>query len=146
MTKTITLQLPFKNINIPIKNIIVIAFVIFISVVLYLTIFSRNPMDKAVFKFSPFWHYKCIGYLPNLKDILQNIALLFPFGGFLRIFKMKFWKTVVMAFAFSTAIECAQFFFKLGHADVDDVIHNVIGAGCGFASASMAVRYFKRLK
>lgn len=116
------------------KNIAIILSIIYIIIILYLTIFNRNPMDKAVFKISPFWHYKLLGYRPTIKDILQNLALLFPFGAFLRIFKMKFWKTVVMAFAFSSAIECAQFFFKLGHADVDDVIHNVIGAGIGWGT------------
>ena len=61
---------------------------------------------------------------------LGNIAIFVPLGfllchrlkrGVLKIF------LVLLPFVLSTAIEISQYYFGMGHPDIDDVILNVIG-------------------
>lgn len=73
-----------------------------------------------------------------------NALLFFPFGIFLyeTIKSKKIFVVLVVALCFSLLVEIMQYAFALGLSEVDDVIHNTLGALLG---AFVHVVYEKRL-
>ena len=57
---------------------------------------------------------------------------------------------VLLAFLFSACVEFCQYKFALGYAEVDDVIHNTLGAAIGVFAynplSELTDRLFKRKK
>lgn len=49
-------------------------------------------------------------------------------------------KTTLFGALFSVLIECAQYAFRLGYSDIDDVIFNALGALCGAIIAQVGAR------
>ncbi len=71
----------------------------------------------------------------QLRIILLNILLFVPFGYLLPVLWKKadrWWKTMLLGFALSLAVELLQLVTRLGMFDVDDLINNTIGAGVGY--------------
>lgn len=70
-----------------------------------------------------------------LTDLLGNIGLFVPMPFFLLVFfKIRdSWKAVATAAVISGAVELTQYFFRIGIADIDDIILNVLGAVIGAA-------------
>lgn len=73
-----------------------------------------------------------------MQQSIMNIAFFYPFGFLLSCLDIEFikkrkWLIAVFAFAFSFCIEALQYIFHLGYAEVDDVIHNTLGASIGTA-------------
>ena len=112
---------------------------IFVFVVLYKVVFSRE-IGSVVSKpdFIPFSSYFEYFKGENSEAFFTNranILLFFPFGLFfydLLKAKREIIIYVVCAFAFSVVLEIIQFAFSLGMAEVDDVIHNTLGAFIGY--------------
>lgn len=135
------------------KKFIKLAFVIYIAVLLYLTIFSREMRilyvdfhNEADIE-SLFWIYT---HVPNwqpfdsinlymnapsmdfLYNVIGNIIAFIPFtflGGF--IFKRSY-TSLLYAFVTTWAIEISQLLLVCGSFDIDDVILNLSGAMIGF--------------
>ena len=103
-------------------------------VVLYLTLLDRTTDEKEAINLVPFWTYKNIGVSALRWQIYLNVLLFLPFG-FLIPFSIQagFLKTLGMAALLSAAIELCQFSFGLGLCEIDDLIHNSLGATLGFA-------------
>lgn len=76
--------------------------------------------------FWPYW----IEYFGNL---LGNVILFVPMGYLLKALRpgRPGWTIVVTGLCISLGIEVVQLLFKIGVCDVDDVLLNTLGTGCG---------------
>ena len=105
-------------------------------IVMYYTLFSRPTAPQRACNLMPLWSY--MENRPEMTPIyienVMNIVLFMPFGflgGFL--FKCrKIGRIIACSICFSIIIEVLQYIFKKGFAEIDDVIHNTIGAIIGF--------------
>ena len=72
-----------------------------------------------------------------LRMLLLNIFLFVPYGIFITLafdcesFKKTFLISILSALGLTVVIETAQFIFRLGTAETDDVILNLLGAFIG---------------
>lgn len=123
------------------NSIIIISFVIYFCLMIYTALIDRNAsIDSSGYCLTPFYSY--YQFFNGNRDIMQqsimNIAFFYPVGFLLSCLDMGFvkkrkWVIVVFAFAFSFCIEALQYIFRLGYAEVDDVIHNTIGSFIGMS-------------
>ena len=67
-------------------------------------------------------------------EVIMNVVVFVPIGFALGLAfrKLKGWQAVLVGMGISVGIELLQWFFRKGFADVDDVIHNVLGCGLGY--------------
>lgn len=123
------------------NSIIDISFVIYFCLMIYTALIDRNAStDSSGYCLIPFYSY--YQFFNGNRDIMQqsimNIAFFYPFGFLLSCLDIEFikkrkWLIAVFAFVFSFFIEALQYIFHLGYAEVDDVIHNTLGASIGTA-------------
>lgn len=117
----------------------VIAWLLFIFAA---TLISRSFLEnRPAPEWIPFYSYYMVfsgGNKEILRSNFMNITLFFPAGllaGELLPEKWRQFKKALfigLLFALlSAGIECCQFFFALGQAQTDDVIHNALGAFLG---------------
>lgn len=73
-----------------------------------------------------------------MRTNFMNVALFYPAGLLTASLLSKKWSrsqiilSIAILFAlFSAAIEYVQFLYLLGKPEIDDVIHNTVGAVCG---------------
>lgn len=104
-----------------------------IALILWLTVFSRLGSDSRHF-YPPFRSYRAIidGSGKALLEDIGNIVLFIPIGVAIALFlgcSVK--QTLLIGFTLSLIIESCQWFFWLGSFEIDDLIHNTIGAGIG---------------
>ena len=104
--------------------------------ILWLTIFSREPAHYRTVKFELFWSYRAwfAGESYGKKESLQNISnvlLFIPFGLLFPIKSAKSWFIVSAGALLSLAIETVQYVLVLGWCEVDDVICNTLGVALG---------------
>lgn len=114
---------------------------IWVSVTLWITIFSRAPDSAHLPELIPFHSYRKLlktGVDEILRSNFMNVALFFPAGLLSASLLPEGWPrrrkllSVVIVFAwFSLVIECAQFHFSLGEPEVEDLIHNILSAALG---------------
>ena len=127
------------------KIYLVSAFVIYILIVLYITIFNRMPEEKRV-DMELFRSYRLLINDKNyfyLYQISCNILMTIPFGILLPAFSKKFRKfrsLLLAGFLFSFLIECAQYFTGRGLFEMDDLFNNTVGAIFGFIIFSFFYR------
>lgn len=125
--------------------------VIYLGIVLYLTLFSREPENHRKL-LRPFWEYHEMLYgsdrLYSFQQIACNILMLAPLGAFLKVMFRK--RSVLLAggigLLFSCWIELTQYFTKRGLMELDDVFNNTLGAAIGYAVASGVLGYLKKRK
>lgn len=119
---------------------IIICFAVYIGTLFYLLFFSayRKSVEGVVsYNFIPFqtigqYFYSFDG-LALTDQFIGNMLAFAPFGFLLPlIFVMTFTKVLGYSFLLSLSVEFAQFFFRVGAFDVDDLILNVAGGGIGF--------------
>ena len=128
------------NVNLKMKKaILFIVFAVYILIVLKLTVFrSTVPYDESQINLTLF--IELINVLQNegtsrfLWLLLGNIGWFVPFGFLLPILlkQESFLKIVILGFLFSLIIESLQYVFRLGVAELDDLILNVLGAAIGY--------------
>ena len=112
-------------------------FLLFYVVVLYCsTVFFRTNMYATTRNWNhPLWHYKHLGQgkLLLFPEVIMNVVVFVPIGFALGLAfrKLKGWQVVLVGMGISVGIELLQWFFRKGFADVDDVIHNVLGCALG---------------
>lgn len=112
-----------------------------IAAVLWITILSRTPGAAYVPELIPFHSYRKLlatGTTEIIRTNFMNIALFYPAGlltaslfpdKWTRL--QKIWSTAILFAMFSGVIEYVQFFYALGEPEMDDVIHNTLGALLG---------------
>ena len=112
-------------------------FLLFYVVVLSCsTVFFRRTTTIIHPPFDFFWHYEVIGqkWGSLFPEILLNVAVFIPIGFALGLAfrKIKGWQAVLVGMGISMGIELLQWFLRKGFADVDDVMHNVLGCVLGW--------------
>lgn len=126
-----------------------LALAVWFLAVLWMTVFSRSGDGSHRISWIPlhtYWRVICGEDTELVRSSFMNVVLFFPAGlllGSLRIGKGSFrrglfWVAVQFAL-FSIAIELSQYFFRVGYAEVDDVLHNTLGAIAGFAGSRLEV-------
>lgn len=116
--------------------------------IVWYTLFTRKATATPSIDMRFMWSYRemLAGDLNWKKDVLQNvlnIAFFVPFG---ILFPLKKWYVVLIsACAFSVLIESAQYLFKLGLCELDDVICNTLGAMIGFWSVLLIRKTVRRI-
>ena len=116
---------------------------VWLVTVLWSTIFSREPgtYESHWIPLHAYWLIVS-GECPEMfRSCLMNVFLFYPAGLLLagllpqRIgYRNRMLCTVICFGLFSLSIELSQHFFQLGTAEIDDVIHNTLGAAAGFAA------------
>ena len=114
----------------------------YLFVVVCSTFICRNTI---IFEFErlqliPFWTYMAIiEHTPGVRvwDIVLNVVLFLPLGFLVKLIKPSISICLMMriALCISIFIESNQYFFEKGAAQIDDVMHNVIGAMIGWSLA-----------
>lgn len=68
-------------------------------------------------------------------EIIMNIVVFIPIGFAIGLVfrKISGWQTILAGMGISVGVELFQWFFRKGFADIDDVIHNILGCLIGFA-------------
>ena len=104
--------------------------------VLFDSVFRRTLGATTRNWYHPLWHYRLIGEGKVLlfPEVIMNVVVFVPIGFALGIAfrKLKGWQAVLVGMGISVGIELLQGFFRKGFADIDDVIHNVLGCALGF--------------
>ncbi len=132
------------------NSIIIISFVIYFCLMIYTALIDRTVTEgEANYCLIPFYSY--YQYFNGNKDIMQqsimNIAFFYPFGFLLscldiELIKKRKWLIVIFAMLFSLCVEIMQYIFRLGYAEIDDVIHNTLGAFIGVAMSVIFDKLF----
>ena len=115
------------------KIVVLVGLSVSIVLILWITLFSRMGSESRHL-YPPFWSYRAIinGSGKALYEVVGNIILFIPVGVISGlILHLKLWQTIVISFALSLAIESCQWFFWLGSFEIDDLLHNTLGAAIG---------------
>lgn len=118
-----------------------IALIVWAAAVLWITALSRLPNPGYTPELIPFHSYRemfATGVSEIIRSNFMNVALFYPAGLLTASLFPKRWQhyhTIIsvgiLLALFSLSIEYIQFSFALGKPEIDDVIHNTIGAICG---------------
>lgn len=125
------------------KLLLAVALLCFTAGILYLTVSTREAESSDLVLLRLFHSYREVlagGNPEILRSNFMNVVLFYPAGlmmasllpekwGWLRILP-----AAAVFLALSIGVEYVQYTFGLGRAEIDDVLHNtlgaVIGAGC----------------
>lgn len=126
-----------------VKNII--RFTLWVLLVEYLFVVALSTVicrvtplfTYAKLELTPFWTYwAVIEHVPGVSvwDIVLNVVLFLPLGFLVKLLYpfLSVGKMFLIAFICSFCIELNQYIFEKGIAQVDDVIHNLIGSLIGW--------------
>lgn len=123
-------------------------FVEYLILLLSSTVLFRGIKDSCGFNFTPFWSYKAVqdGTLSLVAENLLNVIAFIPVGFLLgcAIKRIGWRKAMLISCGISLSVELLQFLFSRGFAELDDVIHNTIGAliGYGLFKSAIEMRRF----
>ena len=100
------------------------------------------------FQAIPFHSYRemvATGNREILRSSFMNVVLFYPGGLFLAAILPKRWRipvTAVVFCLFSLSIEIMQHSLFLGRGEIDDVLHNTLGAVCGCLALSLEPQFY----
>ena len=109
-----------------------------VLVVLAHTVLNRGVELRPWVKLEPFQTYIEVfngGEIELLRSAFMNVLLFYP-GGLLLLMMFPKWKIRFVLPGFilvSIGIEACQYLFQLGFVELDDVLHNTMGAMLGIA-------------
>lgn len=142
MTIAIIIGIAFKGIKNKRKYVLWVLLIEYLFVLVCSTVICR---DEITFEFdrlelTPFWTYiAVINHTSGVRvwDIILNVVLFVPFGLLIKLLypSIKFWKMLLIGTCLSICIETSQYLLYRGAAQIDDVIHNTLGAVLGWALA-----------
>lgn len=99
---------------------------------------AENRITPELIPFFSYYSFFTGGNKELLRSCFMNVALFYPAGLSACALLPENWrrtkKVLFVSFSFallSAGIECCQYFFALGQAEADDVIHNALGAFLG---------------
>ena len=131
----------------------VFGLVLWAAGVLWITILSREDNGASQPSWILFHSYREV-FAENRPEILRssmmNVALFFP-AGLLWVglcsrrcsVRRQMLSLLPAFFLFSLGIELSQYFLRLGMAEIDDVMHNTLGAVLGFIAFRLADETFR---
>ncbi len=118
-------------------SVVSVAFVLFyILVLIYCFFLCRTPgTDRSEPNFDPLDVFRVTFFSGGLDYerlvlFFGNIAIFIPLGYLLYRRLSRGWRKLILVFfpvVLSSSIELSQYYFAMGHPDVDDIILNVIG-------------------
>ena len=125
----------------------------YLFVVMCSTIIFRGEQSFAYAKLElvPFWTYwAVIKHIPGVSiwDIILNVVMFMPLGLLVTLLfpRITWWKMLIVAMVVSIVIETNQYFFEKGISQIDDVMHNSIGAIFGWMFAKGCIRITNKCK
>lgn len=128
-----------------------LALICWAAVVAYTTVSSRSDGQQFVCHMTIFHSYQEIlqgGNPEILRSNFMNIVLFYPAGFISGILLPRRWPgwlrcglVVLLLTAMSIGIECMQYHFGLGRCEIDDVLHNTVGALLGVLFSLYAIKY-----
>lgn len=123
------------------KPILAALLLAWMAVLAYATVFSRPVGEYGTPELIPFHSYREVdngGSWEILLSNYMNILLFFPGGLFLGAILPRHWPWVLRILLsglffglFSAAMEYIQFSWQLGLVEIDDALHNTLGALLG---------------
>ena len=121
---------------------------VWLIVVVYITVVRRESSAEQDSAWIPLYSYRLAFSGVNwelLRSNLMNVMLFYPAGllagSVLPNGKKRLAWILLAAFcALSLCIELSQYFFHLGLAETDDVLHNTLGAFLGVMAAKWPMR------
>ena len=123
-----------------------ILFALYLVVLLKLTVFRGNTYAYRILNLKLFVALADVYRRHGLRQFLWlfggNIGCFVPFGFLLPVLwrRAKFWHIAAAGFAFSLAIEATQYIFRVGIAELDDLILNTLGVVTGYALYGIVLR------
>ena len=115
-----------------------------VGVVLWMTVLSRESGSVAQYSWIPlntYWRVLCGESGEYLRSAYMNVLLFFPGGLLLAALMPEKWSfrrgmccAIAGLMLLSLTIELIQYFRQLGTAELDDVLHNNLGAALGYAA------------
>ena len=122
-------------------------FFLWLGAMAYTTLGNRDPGDLNVLSLVPFHSYREVlagGNIEILRSNFMNAALFFPGGVVLGALLPKRWPLwgklilgTLLLGAVSAGVEYVQYTHGLGRVEIDDVIHNVLGAVLGLCAGGV---------
>lgn len=134
------------------KGCLVALLTLWAAAALRLTILNRSGGEMGDFQLIPFHSYAEVlagGNPEILRSNFMNVVLFYPAGLLLAAILLKQWRTpvtVAVLCMFSLSIEGAQYALFLGQGEIDDVLHNTLGALCGCLTLSLETKFFPTRK
>ena len=111
---------------------------IYIILLLLSTVFTRRIIDSPHYELSLLWSYRwghnVYGWKKVLWENTINIVMLIPVSVFLcdlLIHRKRYICVILLCFFLSACIECLQYVLRRGTMEIDDLLHNTIGACIG---------------
>jgi glycopeptide antibiotics resistance protein len=127
--------------------------ILYFSILTYIVFFARrrrhsynHALNLVPFKvFTDFKNNSGAGIYNYYSNLIGNIILFLPYPIVLILaFKIHKISTILLlTITLSFSIELLQFIFKVGVADIDDIILNTIGACAGYACYLLYGKWFK---
>ena len=136
------------------KHVIGIMLMEYVFLLLSITVIFREQHEGRAYNFDPLWSYKEIARGERqdlLTENIMNVVVFTPIGVLLGdvIQRKKTYNRWMMVMVFglslSLSIEGLQFTYRKGFAELDDVIHNILGCIIGFAAYICAKGTYKKL-
>lgn len=134
------------------RPMIALLFMTWLAVIAVATLTDRTPgIIPAEPELMPFHSYRAVmagGNKEILRSNFMNVVLFYPAGLFACELLLKSWswakRVILVAVLFalvSVGIEFCQYHFALGQAEVDDVLHNALGALIGSLISTIPIRW-----
>lgn len=117
---------------------------------LWITLLNRSPGVVGSFQTVPLHSYREMLHTGNrelLRSNFMNAALFYPAGLVLAAFlpaRRRFPATLMTMAAISLVIEVLQHSLALGQGEIDDIIHNTLGAGMGCLALFLDLSFYKQ--
>lgn len=130
------------------KAINISFFVFFLLYLLFFAMLSRTPGEYTVnlIPFSSYYRYFFGNNPEAFRTNTANLAVFYPLGLILSdMFQRNKKKKIIIsliAFGLSASIETVQYIFSIGYTEIDDIIHNTLGAVLGVIGYNLAYKRF----
>lgn len=125
---------------------------IWTTAVLWVTLFNRSYGTQGDFQWHPLHSYREMFLTGNreiLRSNMMNVALFYPGGLLLAALlpkERRIPSTMAILLVYSISIELIQQALYLGRGEIDDVLHNTLGAWLGCIALSLEPKLFPTRK
>lgn len=143
----ITLFLVKEEKSLVIRSISLLFFCLYLFLVLYITVLSRQSSENYVYILNPILNYTLLNNR-IIAEIILNILLFLPVGfwGCGVLLDLNILKVCIVGAGVSLIIELTQLFTKRGVCNTSDLIHNTIGVVIGYGLYELYCRAIRKYK